>query len=339
MPSAERVHWAKVRVAGVCVAALLILGTLMILLTGGTLFEPKSNIYLYMPDAVGLIATAPVRVDGIAVGKVKVVELTGSNSQDRVVKVTMIIERDRLSSIPVDSTAQASADTLVGDKFVDITSGKSQLRLQPGGTVVYKAAPDMMKRLDVSQFQENLRQMDAMLTDIEAGKSDVGRLIKGDEVYQAAKRRVKELQDGLHSVRNTSDQLGQSLYTDTLYRQVESQIRGVDQSLAKIQSGQGAFGQLLRDDAQYMQVRDSVAQLHQTVKDLHSQDFFQSDQQYSDWNTSVQRMIRTVDEFNTDPMMLGTGTYESLAGMAKEMEAQMKDFRENPKKYLRLKVF
>jgi YHS domain-containing protein len=25
--------------------------------------------------------------------------------------------------------------------------------------------------------------------------------------------------------------------------------------------------------------------------------------------------------------------------MAKEMEAQMKDFRENPKKYLRLKVF
>src|SRR5690242_18564749 len=110
MPSQERVSWAKLRASAVFVAALAILATLIVLLTGGTLFEPKSTIYLYMPDAVALIATAPVRVDGIGVGKVETVELSGLNAPDRVVKVTMIIERDRLASIPDDSTAQASAD-------------------------------------------------------------------------------------------------------------------------------------------------------------------------------------------------------------------------------------
>ena len=32
-------------------------------------------------------------------------------------------------------------------------------------------------------------------------------------------------------------------------------------------------------------------------------------------------------------------TYESLTGTAKNLEATMKDFRENPRKYLRLKIF
>jgi hypothetical protein len=46
-----------------------------------------------------------------------------------------------------------------------------------------------------------------------------------------------------------------------------------------------------------------------------------------------------VDDFSVNPLMTSTATYESLTGMAKEIEATMKDFRENPKKYLRMKVF
>jgi phospholipid/cholesterol/gamma-HCH transport system substrate-binding protein len=339
MPSQERVRWAKIRVAVVCVAALIILGTLAALLTGGTLLEPKAAIYLYMPDAVGLLAGAPVRVDGIGVGKVEAVELTGLNVPDRIVRVTMIIERDRLASIPVDSTAQASADTLVGDKFVDVDSGKSPQRLQPGGTIAYKASPDMMKRLDVSQFQDNLRQMDQVLTDIEQGRGNVGRLIKGDEVYRTARRRVTELREALRSVRSTTDPIGEALYTDTLYRQVEAPIRALDQSLARIQSGQGSLGQLLRDEGQYVQLRDTVTALRKTVQDIRAQDFFRRDQQYADWNAALLGMIRSVDNFNTTPMMLTTADYDNLNGMAKEVATTLKDFRQNPQKYLRMKVF
>src|ERR1700761_9241622 len=70
MPSVQRVRWAKFRVSSVAVVAVIILATLMYLLTGGTLLEPKARIYLYIDDATGLGPQSPVRVDGISIGTV-----------------------------------------------------------------------------------------------------------------------------------------------------------------------------------------------------------------------------------------------------------------------------
>jgi phospholipid/cholesterol/gamma-HCH transport system substrate-binding protein len=339
MPSAERVQWAWVRAGGVIGAALLILGTLFVLLTGGTLFEPKSTIYLYMPDAVALVAGAPVRVNGIGVGKVESVALTGLNQPDRIVKVTMTIDRDRLASIPADSTAQASADTLVGDKFVDITGGNSPERIKPGSELIYKASLDMTKRLDVTEFEDRMRDVDALITEIEEGKTPLGQFVQGDDMYKSLLRRVSELHQGIRAAADTSGDLGQAIYTDALYRKISDPLRQLDRDLALIQSGQGPLGQLLRDTAQYDQARASVGDMRKMVQDMRRGDFFRSDQQYAEWGRTVQSLIRMTDEFASNPMLANTATYDNLNGMARELGSTVKEFRENPKKFLRLKVF
>src|SRR5665647_2585846 len=135
MPSAQQVNWAKFRASAVILAGLLILGTLAFLLTGGTILEPKTVVYLYLPDATGVAAGSPVRVDGIGVGKVILVELSGSNEPKRVVKVTMSIGRDRLVSITDDATAETISDTIIGDKFIAVTSGTGARHLMPGGEI------------------------------------------------------------------------------------------------------------------------------------------------------------------------------------------------------------
>ncbi len=38
-------------------------------------------------------------------------------------------------------------------------------------------------------------------------------------------------------------------------------------------------------------------------------------------------------------MLTTSAVYDNLQGMAKELQTTTKDFRENPKKYLRFKVF
>jgi len=78
-------------------------------------------------------------VDGIGVGKVRSVALSGSSEPNRVVKVTMTVERGRLASIPDDSTAQAASETMIGDKFVDISSGTSSRFISPGGEIGFRA--------------------------------------------------------------------------------------------------------------------------------------------------------------------------------------------------------
>src|SRR5437879_6142337 len=98
MPSRERVNWARIRVSSVIFVALVILGTLFYLLTGGTLLEPKATLLLYVSDATGLTADAPVQVDGITVGKVTSVALSGSTQPDRVIRVVITLERKQLPS-------------------------------------------------------------------------------------------------------------------------------------------------------------------------------------------------------------------------------------------------
>src|ERR1039457_5466723 len=130
MPSARQVNWAKSRAAVVSVAALAILAVLAYLLTGGTLLQERTALYLYIPDATGLGPGAPVRVDGIGVGKVRSIALSGSSDPGRVVKVTIKAERAPLAKIPVASFAQLGADTLVGNIFSDKPRGRSGRHIQ-----------------------------------------------------------------------------------------------------------------------------------------------------------------------------------------------------------------
>ncbi len=45
------------------------------------------------------------------------------------------------------------------------------------------------------------------------------------------------------------------------------------------------------------------------------------------------------DEFNASPLLTNSAVYDNLQGMAKELQTTTRDFRENPRKYLRFKVF
>ena len=216
MPSARRVNWAKFRVSAVAVAGLAILGTITVLLTGGTLFRPKANLYLYLPDGTGLGKGSPVRVDGIGVGKVDSVVLSGSSEPNRIVKVTMIVERDRLPSIADDSTAQTGSETMIGDKFVDVRSGTSPNRIQPGAEIRFKGSPELMKTLDMSQFEQQLRLMDALLTDIERGRGLVGKFVMGEKIHDDIRRKIADIQQGIHAAIDTTSAVGREIYGNHL---------------------------------------------------------------------------------------------------------------------------
>jgi len=339
MPSAQRVSWAKFRVSAVTIVALAILGTLAFLLTGGTLFAPKSILYLYLPDATGLLAGLPVRVNGIGVGKVALVELSGSSDPNRILKVTMSIERDRLSSIAPDSTAQVAADTAVGDKFVAVTGGTQAGHVRPNDEIKYKGAEELLKTQDIEQFQKQVDDIDALLQDIEQGKSLVGQFVNGDQIYRRLLARVDEVERGVKAVANTRDVVGRELYSDRLFQQIHTPLAALDNRLAQWQAGQGSVGKLLRSPAQYEEVRERLGTLRSTIAELGKAPILNSEQAYRDWNLQVASLIQRVDEFNASPMLVTSAIYDNLAGAAKEMHREAREFRENPKKFLRLKIF
>ncbi|MCX6630791.1 MAG: MlaD family protein [Candidatus Solibacter sp.] len=339
MPSPQQVNWAKFRASAVILAGLLILGTVAFLLTGGTFFEPRTLIYLYLPDATGVAAGSPVRVDGIGVGKVTLVELSGSNEPNRVVKVTMSIERHRLTSITDDATAETTSDTIIGDKFVDVTSGSGARHLLPGGELQFKGSGDLMQRLDLAQFQQRLHVIEVLLDDIEQGRSPLGEFIMGETIYNDLRRKVTELQRGIHVAADTTTAVGQALYTDSLYRKVSQPLRQLDESLARLQSGQGAGGALLRDTRQHEEALAQIAGLRRSIRNLHGAEIMTGERSYDDWTRQVAAIIRQVDQFNAGPALTTSAAYDNLRGMAGELQVTTKEFRENPRKFLRIKLF
>jgi phospholipid/cholesterol/gamma-HCH transport system substrate-binding protein len=339
MPSQLRVRWAKFRVTAVIAVALLILGVLMFLLTGGTLLEQKARLYLYIPDATGLSSGAPVRVDGVGIGVVDLVQFSGSADPARIIRVGMAIERRRLPSITSDSIAQISNDTVIGDKFVDISTGSAPGHVQPNGELRFRDKPDLMRSVDLSAFENELRLADATLTEIENGRTPLGEFVVGEQVYNSLRRRLTELQNTLRRATATTSQLGGVLYTDALYRKLQAPVLQIEETLARLQSGQGEAGRFLRNPAQFAEWRAMLSDLRRSVADARSAEFMQSDASYSDWTHAVSSLASQVDAINASPLLNSMGLYESWTGAAREMEKTVKEFRQNPQKFLRLKVF
>ena len=339
MPSPERVSWAKIRVAAVSVAALAILFTLIYLLSGGTLLEEKATLYVYIPDATGLSSDSPVTVDGINVGKVSSVALSGSSQPDRVIRVQLTVERTQLGRIPVDSYAAVDSLTMIGDKFIAITSGRMSNAIRPGAELPYREKADLTKRLDLRQFEQQIRVIEALLTDIEQGRSRVGQFILKDDVYRDVSRRLAQIQSDIRITTSTTTRIGEALHTDVLYRRFSDTVTAIDRDLAKLQSGQGPAGRFLRDPAQFQQLDASIQDFRKAVSDLRASDFVQSDAQYAQWNNNLETIMQSIQNANVNPFLDSTAAYEEYNGMARELRDAVNDFRTDPKKYLRLKVF
>jgi phospholipid/cholesterol/gamma-HCH transport system substrate-binding protein len=339
MPSPERVSWARFRVASVALVSLLILSVLVYLLTGGSLFQPKATLYIYIPDATGVAPRSPVRVNGIDVGAVTGVNFSGSGDLQRSIRVAFRVEQQYLREIPADSTAQISSDTLVGDKFLDISSGTSPRPVGPNSEISYQTQALSTKTLDLQDFRKRLDEMNAILDDIESGKSRVGQFVIGEDMYNSWRRALADMQGALNRAGNTTRQMGALLYSDQLHQQIETPLRTLDRTLIAIQAGQGGMGQMLASDAAYQQLRTTTDSLKRAIAGVHSGSWIQSDEAYEKWSRGLGGLIQSVDDFAVNPALLNSQQYDTLNGFARELGNNLKDFRENPSKYMRLQLF
>ncbi|WP_418004701.1 MCE family protein [Mycobacterium sp. PDNC021] len=110
---------------------MLLVAAGLVVVFGQFRFAASSTYHANFTDASRLKAGEDVRIAGVPVGSVKSVKLKGDNTVD--VKFTLN-ERYQLYS---SSRAVIRYQNLVGDRYMEITSGPGELRKLPaGGTIV-----------------------------------------------------------------------------------------------------------------------------------------------------------------------------------------------------------
>ena len=354
MPSAKKVKWAQLRVGVMTVAAMILLGVLVFLLTGTSkFFVPKATIYTYMDDSAALAQGAPVRLNGYLIGSVTGVGLSGESAPRRIIRIQMSVEAAALAAIPVDSEAGVSAENVLGTKYINIKKGSGQETVRDGGEVPSK---------DVSEFDEVvqsgydvmvaaralLKRIDGVVTEMEKGRGTIGQLLVDKTLYERLNAAVSEVQKVAAAVSSGQGTVGRLLQDETLYYDLRGVIRRLDTLVASIQNGQGTAGKLIRDPALYDDARKTLAELRRTIEDLNAGKgtagkLLKDDQLHRQIQDLVAKLDDTMVKINTGQGTLGQllvnpNLYESLNGATGEMRDLMKDFRANPKKFLSIKL-
>ena len=341
-----------VRVAGVILSSGAIVGVLVWLLTGGGvgLFARKADVRTFMPDATGLEAGAPVRLSGIQIGAVKNVAVSGYLDMQRSVRVNLRLEKKYLEKIPADSQTSIGADTLIGDKFLDIAAGKNSKTVVDGGELPSEPAESAADKEDlVYSLQNSLKKVDSMLTDIASPGTPIGHYVVGEAEYDQILRSVNVFEKDMRSLAAVGNPAGQAVFTTALYADWDKSLRGIDDNLGAIQSGKGAAGQLYASDQQYNTILSQVRELRKSIADVRAGIVkagpgLRDEESYR----KLTRMLASTDamlaamnrgEGRAGELLTSPQMYESLVGSLQSLGALLKDFDGNPKKYLRAKVF
>lgn len=341
MPSLEKLRWAKLRIAVVAMCAISVLSVLAYLLSGGTWLKPKAYLNTYIPDSTGLEPGADVQLNGVNIGRVESVGLTHSKDTKRVVAVRLKIEQAFLPYIPVDSVATIDSANLLGDKYIDITMGRSPQHVREEGELPFPPPSNLMQNIDLRQFDAQLHTIDQIIQDIQAGKGPLGQFVVSDALYQQFLDGVAKVEQQLRAATGSQSQLGQALYTATMHDNLSASLRQLDDRLAQLQANR-----LLRDTTQYDKIRGQIAQVRQNLADLNAGkgaggEFLTSDQAYVGWQRNLAAWIENVDavasgQGDLGRMLSSAQTYESLNGSLREVQSTIRQFREDPRKYLRI---
>ena len=354
MPIQTKARWARLKVGILAIVAMGILAVLVFLITGHTnIFESNAHLYTYMADAAALTTSAPVNLNGIPIGKVDSITLSGSKDPQKLVRIEMQVPEHELKNIPVDSISQISAANVLGSKYINIKSGKSDTTVQNGQEIPSVNTGEIQDLVQqgfgvLASLQDTVQRVDKIVGLVESGQGSIGKLLVDDTMYNhflAIVDEVKQLADVLNSDRGT---IGKLLFDRDVYDDLKKTMNRADDLLSGLQQGQGTAGKFLKDPALYDEMQKTVADLHKIVTDLNegkgtAGKLLKSDELANQLSATLSKVDVIIDKINSGQgtigqLLVNQQLYDNLNGATREMHLLMKDFRANPKKFLRIKL-
>jgi phospholipid/cholesterol/gamma-HCH transport system substrate-binding protein len=347
-------RWAQLKVGLLAISALCILAVLVFLMTSSTgLFTKRSDVYTYLDDSAAIATGAPVRLNGITVGKVANVGLSGSSEPNRIVRVSLEVENRYFTSIPVDSQAAIAAENLLGTKYINIKKGRNVATIQPGAEI---------KSLDTREFDDVVQQgystlaslngifkkLDTIIDQLQAGNGTIGKLLSDDELYRKVVGIVDETHRVIAALDSQEGTLGKLMHDDSLYTDLRGTLGRVNDLADNIQKGDGTIGKLMKDPALYDDTRATIGDLRGILAGLQqgkgtAGKLLSSDELHNQLQATMGRLDTLLDKINNGQgtigqLLVNPSLYQNLDSTTREVNGLMKDFRANPKKFLRIKL-
>jgi phospholipid/cholesterol/gamma-HCH transport system substrate-binding protein len=393
VPVKKSIGFSQLRVGLFTLAALLVLGFLIMNATGNfNPFEKKLRLKVRFPAADGLREGAEVQLAGVPVGKVEDVRLLPPDDPDDAKIEAKLAVSQNFEGKPIterirsDSTAHLIAvSVLSNDKMIDISPGSMkgdpvqeghilESRSTTGINQLTETGNDLLQQINKLAIPAN-----EILNKANRGEGTLGRVINDDSLYKnldasvaEAKTTMVKLQSILDQAKSGNGSAAKLLNDSELYNRLNNTVAQLEAVSVDLRQGKGTAGKLLTQDELYNDVRGGLAdlrvavgELRGTVKNLDevavqikgiagdlnqgkgtAGKLLKDDALYNEVRGSLSKLDTILNGAQGGKGTLGKlitddSLYNNLNNFSAESTQMIKDFRQNPKKYLtiQLKLF
>lgn len=350
----KQLTWTELRVGLFVLVGMLVLAIGIIYVTGTGILAAKYRLKTYLPEVEGLKAGAPVRLDGVEIGNVDAIRMNPSPS-DRTqnIEVIMRIDKRYQTEVRSDSTASLITEGLLGNRYVSIKRGFVGDPLQADATVagreetamkqIVERGAELVQNLNAlsetareiveavqrgrgtlgklltdeeayNRLNATLGDVRAMAANVRAGEGSLGKLMVSDELYRKVDTAVGDVQLVVADVKAQKGTLGKFIYDPALYDNAKQFIDRGNATLTDIREGRGTLGKLATDEALYNNLRDASGNVREAAAKLNS-------------------TTGTAGKLFSDPQL-----YDNFTGLTGDLRLLIGEFRQDPKKFLRIKL-
>lgn len=339
MEPQKKVTWKDLRIGLLALFSFVILIITVIMMGEGQFKFMQENIRYrtFLPEADGLKAGSEVWLAGVEVGEVVSVRFADPDDTLALeaIEVGLEVEMQYQRRIRNDSVASLRTIGLLGDKYVEISPGSAgEPVLEPNGVITGISLSTFDELVGVGRntargFNELMVELRRLALDINNKSGSMGKLIHDDEFYNNLNDIVSQTTALIRKAEQGGGTLGRIMADSTLYydlvrssaatrrtvASVDSTLKVVNTMLIKLQTPGSTVNRLTTDDALYLQMEATLARIDTLVQ-------------------NVEQGQGTLGRLTQNETVI-----QETEGLIMDMRALIKDFRENPKKYVKVSVF
>ena len=356
MPSQKQLKWSELRVGITVIIASVTLAVLLILMSGTTgLFVRRITLKSYFDNAGGLRVGAPVRLNGVDIGNITKIRIVPyKDKQLTPVEVTMKVSTKYLFDLHRDSVTLLNTAGVLGETYIDIDSSQAiGPVVQDGDTLAPRFHADFQEVVRSSQstlqnMDALLKRLDRIVAFVESGKGSIGKLIYDPTLYDRFAVTVNDFKGIVDQIAKGQGSLGALINKNDAYDKFLATLDKMNAVIDDLQAGKGTAGKFLKDPSVYNNVNDTVANIKKFTDDVNAGKGtlgkLSKDEELA---RKLDNTISRLSELTTQ-LEAGQGTMgrlfkdESLYNNTNQLLVETRDLikaiRQNPKKYLSIKL-
>ncbi|MGD8781640.1 MAG: MlaD family protein [Ignavibacteria bacterium] len=284
------------------------------------LFTNTYKLKVFLQSAEGLQSGSMVSLGGMKVGHVTDVVFSQKDGENGV-DVIFEIREEYKGRITETSVVTISTQGLLGDMFLNISQGQPHEIVMEDNN--YIPVKELISLEEISEKAtpiideltgtlKNLNKITAELADEEKG---LGKLISDSKIIDDIQSTVNNLKSLSAALIDKNGTIGKLVYDNSLYDTLIVASTNLNTITNDIKEGTGSLGKLVTDESLYNNLNELSVNLNKMVEKTESD------------STVVGGMLNDGEMYN------------NLMSTIKALDELLKDFKENPGRYINVSVF